>query len=84
MVAARISHTLPEDPYAFPKYRVTYLNGLPLLKDTADRWLQDGLKGGEAEFLNNDWRASFKGIGSGGQEADADDQVSSIPNYCLL
>ncbi|KAF7984031.1 hypothetical protein HWV62_17545 [Athelia sp. TMB] len=74
VVVARLSNTLPEDPYAFPKYRVTYLNGLPVLKDTAERWLRDGLKGGEAEFLDNDWRASLKGIGSGGQEVHSDDQ----------
>ena len=50
--AARLHNSLvPEDPYAFPKYRVTFLNGLPVLNETAQRWLQTGLNGGEAEFL---------------------------------
>src|SRR5579863_8017966 len=30
-------HSLPDDPHAFPKYRVTFLNGLPLLNETAER-----------------------------------------------
>ena len=54
LVAARLHDSLvPEDPYAFPKYRVTFLNGLPVLNETAQRWLQTGLHGGEAEFLEH-------------------------------
>lgn len=56
---ARLLQSLPEDTYAFPKYRVTYLNGLPLLKDTAERWLRDGLRGGESEFLDQPWKDAF-------------------------
>ena len=56
---------LPEDSFAFPKYTVTYLNSLPLLKHTADRWLHDGLRGGEPEFLHQPWESlSTKGIES--------------------
>ena len=52
LVTARLHNSLvPEDPYAFPKYRVAFLNGLPVLNDTAQRWLQNGIPGGEAEFL---------------------------------
>ncbi|EPQ58204.1 hypothetical protein GLOTRDRAFT_126693 [Gloeophyllum trabeum ATCC 11539] len=65
-------HYIPEDPHAFPKYRVTFLNGLPVLNQTADSWLQGGLKGGEREFLeqpldDDQWQANpfRKGIGSG-------------------
>ncbi|KAI0035694.1 hypothetical protein K488DRAFT_42640 [Vararia minispora EC-137] len=68
-------HSLPEDPYAFPKYRVSFLNGLPLLNDTAEKWLHDGLRGGEAEFLNQPWadaawraEQQIKEIGSGQQD----------------
>ncbi|KAL5529227.1 hypothetical protein ACEPAG_5211 [Sanghuangporus baumii] len=47
--------SLAEDFYAFPKYRVTFLNGLPILNETAERWLQVGLRGGEQEFLDQPW-----------------------------
>ena len=43
--------SIPEDPYAFPKYRVSFLNGFSLPNTTAHRWLTEGLRGGEAEFL---------------------------------
>lgn len=48
--------SLTEDFYAFPKYRVSFLNGLPVLNETAERWLQLGLKGGESEFLDQPWQ----------------------------
>ena len=55
-MTARFHNSLvPEDPYAFPKYRVTFLNGLPVLNETAQRWLQHGLRGGELEFLDQPW-----------------------------
>lgn len=43
--------TIPEDLYAFPKYRVVFLNGLPVSNETAQKWLTDGLQGGDLEFL---------------------------------
>lgn len=46
---------IPEDPHAFPKYDVTFLNGLPVLNETAERWLRDGLPGGLLEFLEEPW-----------------------------
>ena len=59
LVSARLHHSrVPEDPYAFPKYRVSFLNGLPLLNETAQRWLHEGLRGGEDEFLEQPWRES--------------------------
>ncbi|KAI0375020.1 hypothetical protein BV20DRAFT_961268 [Pilatotrama ljubarskyi] len=59
LVAARLHHSrVPEDPYAFPKYRVTFLHGLPVLNDTAERWLREGLRGGEHEFLDQPWQES--------------------------
>jgi protein OS-9 len=73
-------HSIPEDPAAFPKYRVSFLNGLPVLNETAERWLADGLRGGEQEFLerpwdekDSGWKAwlkSAKEIGSGDEQAD--------------
>ncbi|KAF8334059.1 uncharacterized protein EI90DRAFT_3015120 [Cantharellus anzutake] len=43
--------SIPEDLYAFPKFRVSFLNGFPLLNDTAQGWLAEGIPGGEDEFL---------------------------------
>ena len=81
LVAARLHNSLvPEDPYAFPKYRVAFLNGLPVLNDTARRWLESGLRGGELEFLDQpwdegaEWRSpSVKSIDGAAQ----DDQVAA-------
>jgi protein OS-9 len=59
---------IPEDPHAFPKYDVAFLNGLPVLNETAERWLRDGLEGGLPEFLEEAWVSKntpwskFKGI----------------------
>ena len=68
-VPASLVHTLADDLYAFPKFRVTFLNGLPLLNETAERWLREGLRGGEAEFLDHptQWRepSPFKHIDAG-------------------
>ncbi|CCM02349.1 uncharacterized protein FIBRA_04444 [Fibroporia radiculosa] len=78
LVAARLHHTLPDDPYAYPKYRVTFLNGLPVLNETADRWLREGLQGGMLEFLDQPWKDAqldipqLKAIeGSSDQQASA-------------
>lgn len=66
LVSASLHRSLlPEDPYAFPKYRVTYLNGHPVLNETAERWLHEGLKGGEAEFLDQAWEWGETGWHSG-------------------
>lgn len=54
--SARLLHSLPEDTYAFPKFRVSFLNGLPVINDTAQRWLAEGLRGGELEFLDQPWK----------------------------
>ena len=59
VLSARLHHSrVPEDPFAFPKYRVSFLNGLPVLNETAQRWLQEGLRGGEPEFLDQPWNES--------------------------
>ncbi|KAG6814314.1 hypothetical protein H0H92_013439 [Tricholoma furcatifolium] len=55
LTAARLLHSLPDDTHAFPKFRVAFLNRLPLHPDTAQRWLQQGLRGGELEFLDQPW-----------------------------
>ncbi|KAI0006085.1 hypothetical protein BJV74DRAFT_792485 [Russula compacta] len=82
---ARILHSLPDDPYAFPKYRVTFLNGLPLLNETAERWLREGLRGGEAEFLDHPtpWQepSPFKHIDAG--EGTTTANVDSVPGYAI-
>jgi hypothetical protein len=66
---ARLFQSLPDDLYAFPKYRVSFLNGLPLLNETAERWLREGLRGGEPEFLDHptQWQdpPPFKHIDAG-------------------
>lgn len=83
LVAARLHHLVPEDPYAFPKYRVTFLNGLPLLNDTAQQWLQNGLEGGELEFLDQPWREDsqwrkppVKGIEGSNSQQDGGEQTT--------
>ena len=67
--SSHLFHSLPDDLYSFPKHRVTFLNGLPLLNETAERWLREGLRGGEAEFLDNPtpWQepSPFKHIDAG-------------------
>lgn len=55
VAAARLLHSLPEDTYAFPKFKVAFLNHLPLLNETAERWLKEGLQGGELEFMDQPW-----------------------------
>ena len=67
---------IAEDLYAFPKYRVGFLNGMPVLNETAERWLAEGLRGGENEFLDQPWDIDggkqsshvFQQIDSGEQE----------------
>ncbi len=76
----RLLHSLPEDTYAFPKYKVSFLSHLPLRNDTAQKWLHDGLRGGELEFLNQPFQ-SHREIAS----ADADDLVPEpIPHSYSL
>ncbi|EMD38417.1 hypothetical protein CERSUDRAFT_93950 [Gelatoporia subvermispora B] len=94
LAAARLHHSLvPEDPYAFPKYRVTFLNGLPLSNETAQRWLQEGLRGGELEFTDQPWKDQqvptphLKSIGAGQGQQDTvsvpDPNPSFASNYTL-
>ena len=73
LVASRLLHSLPDDTYALPKYRVTFLNGLPVQNATATTWLKEGLRGGEREFLDQLWNdesppSSRREIGSGGDQ----------------
>jgi protein OS-9 len=87
LVTASLLHSLADDLYAFPKYRVTFLNGLPLLNETAERWLREGLSGGEAEFLDHPtpWRepSPFKHIDAGDGTA-VGLLMSSIVAHALL
>ena len=59
---ANTHHALAEDPFAFPKYRVTFLNSLPVLNETAQHWLTHGLAGGELEFLDQPWQSANEPI----------------------
>ena len=86
---ARFLHSLPEDTYAFPKFRVVFLNGLPVLNETAERWAKEGLRGGHLEFLEQPWKNHEwngmnyrKEIGSGSQSSD--DESSASPEVCSL
>ncbi|KAF8902051.1 hypothetical protein CPB84DRAFT_1776471 [Gymnopilus junonius] len=91
VVSARLLHSLPEDTYAFPKYRVSFLNGLPVLNETAERWLREGLRGGEQEFLDQPWKhgdwvpsAHLKEIGSGDPiEQEPTPPSSPSANYTI-
>jgi len=75
---------LPDDLYAFPKYTVTFLNGLPLLNETAERWLREGLRGGEPEFLDHPtpWREPppFRHIDSGEGTAAT---IETVPDHAI-
>jgi hypothetical protein len=86
LAPAGFLHSLPDDLYAFPKYTVTFLNGLPLLNETAERWLREGLRGGEAEFLDHptSWREPppFRHIDAGDGTA-VGLQLSSIVAHTL-
>lgn len=46
--------SIPEDLYAFPKFRVSFLNDLPVTNTTAETWLRRGLVQSEHEFLSKD------------------------------
>ncbi|OSC99033.1 hypothetical protein PYCCODRAFT_1453986 [Trametes coccinea BRFM310] len=90
LVSARVHHSrVPEDPYAFPKYSVSFLHGLPVLNETAERWLRDGLRGGELEFLDEPWQESQwhatqrKSIEAGDDSAPSDAASGQRPNYTL-
>ncbi|KAF7338364.1 PRKCSH domain-containing protein [Mycena venus] len=86
VAAARILHALPDDPAAFPKYKVDFLNHLPLANDTAQRWLAHGLRGGVREFLDQPWDDSWHppALGNGDQAtfgvADEDVSLASAPD----
>ena len=82
--AARFLHSIPEDTYAFPKFRVSFLNSQPVINETAHRWLNEGLRGGELEFLDQPWKednsyshSSRKEIGSG-QPPPADISMTDV------
>ncbi|KAH8107034.1 hypothetical protein BXZ70DRAFT_916140 [Cristinia sonorae] len=90
LVTARLHHSrIPDDPYAFPKYRVVFLNGLPVLNETVQRWMQDGLRGGEAEFLDQPWEHGFwqsqalKSIEGVQGQQDVLVPPKSTPNHAL-
>jgi hypothetical protein len=84
---ARLLHSLPEDTYAFPKFRVSFLNGLPVLNETAERWLAEGLRGGELEFLDQPWKdgswqfpSHRKEIGAGEDNEPSHEPASPSPD----
>lgn len=93
--SARLLHSLPEDTYAFPKFRVAFLNGLPLLNETAEKWLKEGLRGGELEFLDQPYMDDasstsglWKEIGSGDSTLPTEVSWYALPpevqhNYIL-
>ncbi|KZP16294.1 hypothetical protein FIBSPDRAFT_958167 [Athelia psychrophila] len=57
-----------------------WLDDLPLPQDTAERWARDGgPKGGEAEFLSNNWQSSLRETGGVGGHANA--HVDDRPDY---
>lgn len=87
--SARLLHSLPDDTYAFPKFRVAFLNGLPVLNETAERWLKEGLSGGELEFLDKpwrdtDWRSSSQPKEIGPGEPHEHTPITTTHDVCLL
>ncbi|CAK5264261.1 unnamed protein product [Mycena citricolor] len=81
-VAARLS-SLPEDPYAFPKFAVDFLDHLPVPNDTAQRWLANGIRGGQREFLGQPWEDPRHppALGNGNeQQAVLTEDVVSTPD----
>ncbi|KAF8894546.1 hypothetical protein BD779DRAFT_1501670 [Infundibulicybe gibba] len=92
LASSRLLHSLPEDTYAFPKFAVAFLNGLPLLNETAQRWLREGLHGGELEFLDQPWKepdwqpnTHLKEIGNGDthQTTPSHSPPATNANYTL-
>ena len=81
IASSRSHHALPEDTYAFPKHRVSCLR--PVFNQTAQRWLKDGLNGGELEFIDQPWKEEpgnsvpLTGAIDGGDELTASPQVFS-------
>jgi hypothetical protein len=86
--AVRFLHSIPEDTYATPKFRVTFLNSLPLINETAERWLKGGLHGGELEFLDQPWKEDNWPSHSSRKEIDSGqpplDDISVTDVYPLL
>ena len=84
---ARFLHSIPEDTYAFPKFRVSFLNSLPLINETAQRWLKEGLPGGELEFLDQPWEKDnshfLKEIGSGQLPSGDTSMTDVYPSFLL-
>lgn len=80
LVHTRSVHALPEDPAAFPKYKVSYLNGLPVQKSTVEGWLKDGLHGGEAEFMEQPWSEADGHYGERKEIGDAQHVLGSPPS----
>lgn len=74
--SARAYNSLPDDVYAYPKYSIGFLNGLPLPNVTAQYWLAHGLKGGEKEFLEQAWDQDSHGTSrpqiTGGETINSD------------
>lgn len=85
--------SLPDDLYAYPKYSIGFLNGLPLPNVTAQHWLEHGLKGGEKEFLEQPWDHGSHGTSrpqiTGGEAINSDVRTTleylmptqSVANY---
>ena len=85
--SARVHWSLADDLYAFPKYRVSFLNGQPVLNETAERWLQHGLNGGEREFLDQPWSEAHPPATSARKEiegAEGQSVSSSLQAYVYL
>jgi hypothetical protein len=68
--------SLPDDIYAYPKYSIGFLHGLPLPNVTAQHWLAHGLRGGEKEFLEQPWDEGSPGSSrpqiTGGETINSD------------
>ncbi|TFK29853.1 hypothetical protein FA15DRAFT_663134 [Coprinopsis marcescibilis] len=72
-------YSLPEDTHAFPKFAVSFLNGHPILNQTAQYWLTHGLGGGEREFMGQPWHTGPNSPSYQRNEIDAGDTLDDTP-----
>jgi len=84
IACTKFLHSLPEDPYAFPKYKVAFLNNLPIQNETAERWLHEGLLGGEPEFLEADWTWTADTASTGSRKEIGGGSDAEPEKVCLV
>lgn len=67
--------SIPEDLFAFPKFRVVFLNKQLIANETAQKWLSEGLPGGEDQFMDRDWQNIQRSARSEPRTIDGNEEV---------